>query len=130
MYKMDLKAVEAKKILEFLNFSFPEDHLDYKEMKIVFGKAIEWLDRIKETSMREQHEALRKITPAHEECPCRTCKTERFVEVIGCLSRDQLLEIIASESGVYSDGDTETCAKVTAVAAGGAGSGGVSESKD
>lgn len=130
MYKMDLKAVEAKKTLEFLSFSLPDDDPKWKDVRDTFAKAIECLNLIKETAMREQHDALRKITPAHEECPCRSCKTERFAEVIGCLSRDQLLEIIASESGVYSDGDTETCAKVTAVAAGGAGSGGVSESKD
>ena len=45
----------------------------------------------------EEHEAMKRITKPGESCACKSCKTEQFIEVIQSLSKDELLEIVASE---------------------------------
>jgi hypothetical protein len=105
---MERKAIEAKNALNFIIRSFPEDDLQHKESRDAFVIAVEHLTKLVDYLAKEEHEGLEKAKLPGEECPCTTCKAERFIEVLTNLDRDQLLEIIASESGIHLN-STERC---------------------
>jgi hypothetical protein len=106
--------------------SFPEDDLKHKAMRDSFVTSSEHLAVLRDDLIKEEHEGLQKAKAPGEECPCSTCKAERFYEALMGLDRDQLLEIIASESGLTLDGTPcpKNTIEVVYEAQGGAGAGG------
>lgn len=104
---METKAVGAKQDLEFLIKSLPDEDPEWTGLKAAFEAAIVWLDKVKDKCVREAHESLSKTAPAGE-CPCGSCKAERYIEVLQNLTHEQLLQIVASEIAIA---DTEPCTK-------------------
>jgi hypothetical protein len=97
---MERWCYEAKTALEFLIKSFPEDDLKHKEARDSFIASVGHLKSLAEVLVKEEHEALQTAKDPREECPCASCKAEQFLEVLANMSREQLLEIIATESGI------------------------------
>jgi hypothetical protein len=106
---MERWAIDAKNCLEFLIRSFPADDAKHTVMRESFTKSVEHLNELKDELLKEAHDGLQEAKAPGDECPCATCKTERFLEVLTNLSREQLLEIIATESGINLD--TAPCPK-------------------
>jgi hypothetical protein len=113
--KMERWAIDAKRCLNFLIRSFPEDDAARKPMRDSFVAAVEHLTTLCETLVKEEHEGMMLAKNPEDECPCSTCKAERFVEVITNLSRDQLMEIIATESGIDLESSIPCAAKNTII---------------
>jgi hypothetical protein len=97
---MERWAIEAKKCLNFLIKSFPEDDAARKPMRDSFVTSVEHLTTLCEVLVKEEHEGLMKAKAPGDECPCASCKAERFVEVLTNLSKEQLMELVATESGI------------------------------
>lgn len=111
--KMERWALDAKRCLTFLIRSFPEDDAARKPMRDSFVAAVEHLTTLCETLVKEEHEGMMLAKNPVDECPCSTCKAERFIEVITNLNRDQLMEIIATESGIDLEAAIPCAAKNT-----------------
>ena len=107
---MERWCYEAKTALEFLIKSFPEDDEKHKPARDSFIESVKHLMELSAVLVKEEHEALQAAKEPGAECPCASCKAERFMEVLTHLSRDQLLEIIATESGIDLEKST-ACTK-------------------
>ena len=94
------RVIDTSNNLKFLTNSFPADDENHKPMRESFLASIEHLQSLRSYLEKEEHEGLTGAKAPGDECPCTSCKTERFLEVLTNLSREQLLEIIASESGI------------------------------
>ena len=100
---MERWSLEAKKCLNFLIKSFPEDDDARKPMRDSFITSVEHLTTLCEVLVKEEHEGLMLAKSPGDECPCASCKADRFVEVITNLSKEQLMELVATESGIELD---------------------------
>ena len=109
---MERWCYEAKTALEFLIKSFPEDDVKHKEARDSFVEAVKHLTELSAVLVKEEHEGLQAAKEPSAECPCASCKAERFLEVLTNMSRGQLLEIIASESGINLEKASD-CKKTT-----------------
>ena len=96
---METKAVSAKSNLTFLMNSLPADAEEWSGMRSAFEESIKWLEKIRDKCLAEAHTALSKTAPAGE-CPCGSCRAERYLEVITNLTHDELLQIVAAEISV------------------------------
>lgn len=87
----------ARKALKFLLDSIPSDDSKFETMRETLKNAIVICNDLLEKLSKEEHEAFKRITKPGDSCACKSCKTEQFIEVIQSLSKDELLEIVASE---------------------------------
>ena len=94
---MDRNCMSARKSLQFLIDSMPSDDSKFESMREGFKNAITICNELLEKLSKEEHEAISRISKPGESCNCKSCKTEQFIEVIQSLSKDELLEIVASE---------------------------------
>jgi redox-regulated HSP33 family molecular chaperone len=110
---MERWCYEAKTALEFLIRSFPEDDMKHKPARDSFVETVKHLTELSVVLVKEEHEGLQAAKEPGAECPCASCKAERFLEVLTNMSREQLLEIIATESGIDLEKST-ACTKAVA----------------
>ena len=94
---MERHCLNAKTSLKFLVDSIPEDDPKLKTQRDSFKASLTACDEIIAVLAKEEHDAFSKIKKPGESCMCKTCKAEQFFEVIHSLSKEELLEIIASE---------------------------------
>lgn len=87
----------AKKSLKFLLDSIPSDDSKFESMRDTLKNAFTVCEELQDKLAKEEHEAMTRITKPGDSCACKSCKTEQFIEVIQSLSKDELLEIVASE---------------------------------
>jgi redox-regulated HSP33 family molecular chaperone len=87
----------ARKALKFLLDSMPSDDSKFTSMRETLTNAISICNELLDKLSKEEHEAISRITRPGDSCACKSCKTEQFIEVIQSLSKDELLEIVASE---------------------------------
>ncbi|MFZ4600713.1 MAG: hypothetical protein ACOYNN_18885 [Terrimicrobiaceae bacterium] len=100
---MEAKAIYSKKNLEFFLTSLPAEAAEWAETRAVFERAIEHLAKVIDHCEKEAHSTLRGITPKELECPCPSCKTERMLEVLENLDREELLLIIQGEQAIATE---------------------------
>lgn len=119
---MEAKAIYSKRNLDFFLTSLPAES-EWAETRRVFTEAIDHLTKLIEHCEKEAHETLSKTIPREMECPCPSCKSERMLEVLMNLDREELLLIIQGEQAIATE-PVETCIKVkeSSSAAGGAAS--------
>ena len=86
-----------KASLKFLVDSIPEDDTKLKTFRETFKSTLSVCEELLAMLAKEEHIALSKIARPGESCQCKTCKAEQFFEVITSLSKEELMEIIASE---------------------------------
>lgn len=94
---MDRNCISARKSLKFLLDSMPSDDSKFETQRETLKNALLIINDILDMLSKEEHEAFKRITKPGESCVCKSCKTEQFIEVIQSLSKDELLEIVASE---------------------------------